>query len=466
MKPYPKYRDSGVPWLNNIPEHWAVRKIKFIFREREERNIECEFELLSFSRSKGLIPYSVLNRRPPSSSDLSNYKVCRIGNLLMNRMQAWSGMFTGVSIEGVVSPDYSVFDVIDKDSTAVYYFSLLFKTPLWVAVFANASKGVGDGFNRLYTPAFGAIQALFPPVLEQIQITRFLGWKTSKINKFIKAKKKLIALLKEQKQNIINEAVTKGVNSDVKMKDSGVEWLGEIPAHWEVRKFKHFSRFYSGGTPSKAIDSFWKGDIPWVSPKDMKTKYIFDSCDHISREAVEGSSTSYVDKGQMLMVVRSGILRRTIPVCIAQKKLTFNQDIRAIALDDKFVSVEYFYLFIIGCEKKLLDKWLKVGATVESIEYEYMANSYLPIPPMVEQNSTVDYIEKETALIDKTITRTEREIELIQEYRIRLVSDVVTGKVDVRSVEIPKFEFYPLLVEEFERRLGDEEEILGEGGEE
>lgn len=465
MKPYPKYKDSGVLWLDHIPKHWETIPLCAISKLKSITNCE-HLELLSVYLDRGVVRFSEINekRTNTTSEDKSKYQKVEYGDFVLNNQQAWRGS-VGVSMHtGIVSPAYLVLGI--SNNLFSEYANYLFRDKAMVTHYLISSKGVGSIQRNLYWPQLKRIPVLVPPFEEQKQISRYLDWKTSKINKFIKAKKKLITLLKEQKRNIINEAVTKGIHPDVKMKDSGVEWLGEIPAHWEVRKFKHFSRFYSGGTPSKAIDSFWKGDIPWVSPKDMKTKYIFDSCDHISREAVEGSSTSYVDKGQMLMVVRSGILRRTIPVCIAQKKLTFNQDIRAIALDDKFVSVEYFYLFIIGCEKKLLDKWLKVGATVESIEYEYMANSYLPIPPMVEQNSIVDYIEKETALIDKTITRTEREIELIQEYRIRLVSDVVTGKVDVRSVEIPKCEFYPLLVEDFEMRLGDEEEILGEGGEE
>lgn len=206
VDPNVKLKPSGVEWIGDIPEHWEVMRVKFLFAEREERKGDTEFELLSFSRSKGLVPFAEISSKPPSAEDLSMYKVCRPGHLLMNRMQAWSGMFTDVVIEGVVSPDYSVFEPIRPMSVA--YFSYLYKTKRHVDEFAMASKGIGDGFNRLYTPAFGAIRTLCPPVDEQNGIVEFIKQETAIIDVAISRAEQEIELMREYRDRLIADVVT------------------------------------------------------------------------------------------------------------------------------------------------------------------------------------------------------------------------------------------------------------------
>ena len=259
----------------------------------------------------------------------------------------------------------------------------------------------------------------------------------------VRAKRKLIALLTEQKQAIIHRAVTRGLDPDVPLKDSGVEWLGEVPEHWEVRKLKFEMTFRGGGTPSKAEPSYWGGKIPWVSPKDMKSKTISDAQDHITEQAVIDSSTNLVPAGSILMVVRSGILQRTIPIGICDREVALNQDMKALSVKQT-LNAEFFTLMVRGCEKLLLREWTKQGATVESIEHEFLANTEIPLPPLPEQSAIVDYLDRTTADIDTTITRAEREIELLNEYRTRLIADVVTGKLDVREAAAALPEVDPL----------------------
>lgn len=208
LDPKVKLKPSGVDWLGDVPEHWEVRRIKFIFRERDERKRDVAFELLSFSRAKGLVPHAQINSRPPSAEDLSKYKVCRPGHLLMNRMQAWSGMFTDVTIEGVVSPDYSVFEPIPKKSVFVAYYGHLFRTKSHVYEFANASKGVGDGFNRLYTPMFGAIFTLLPPIDEQKRIVEHINSESIIFDATIQRAEREIELILEYRNRLISDTVT------------------------------------------------------------------------------------------------------------------------------------------------------------------------------------------------------------------------------------------------------------------
>jgi type I restriction enzyme S subunit len=206
LDPKVNFKPSGVEWIGDIPEHWETMRVKFLFVEREERKGDEKFELLSFSRSKGLVPFSEMGNKPPSAEDLSKYKVCRSGHLLMNRMQAWSGMFTDVLIEGIVSPDYSVFEPIRPMSVA--YFSYLFKTKRHVDEFAMASRGLGDGFNRLYTPAFGAIRTLCPPVDEQNEIVEFIKQETAIIDVAILRAELEIELMREYRTRLISDVVT------------------------------------------------------------------------------------------------------------------------------------------------------------------------------------------------------------------------------------------------------------------
>jgi len=236
LKSYPAYKDSGVPWLGEVPEHWGVRRIKTLFREKDERSGDGRGVLLSLTRSRGIVPQAEASNRIASAEDLSKYKVCRSGDLIMNRMQAWSGMFAVSPQEGLVSPDYSVFRPIDVSD--VKYFEHLFKTPILVDQFAQRSKGIGSGFNRLYTPDFGSVPIVVPPLPEQAAIVCFLDHYHREIRRYIRAKQKLIKLLEEQKQAIIHRAVTRGVNPNVRLKPSGVEWLGDVPEHWEITRLK------------------------------------------------------------------------------------------------------------------------------------------------------------------------------------------------------------------------------------
>jgi type I restriction enzyme S subunit len=259
-----------------------------------------------------------------------------------------------------------------------------------------------------------------------------------RIRRYIRAKQKLIKLLEEQKQVIIHEAVTGQI--DVRTgkpypayKDSGVEWLGQIPEHWSVRKLKYAVTFSGGGTPAKAESSYWAGSIPWVSPKDMKANAVLDTADHITEEAVASSATNVIPEGAVLMVVRSGILRRYIPVAINAVPVAVNQDMKVLRPNRDLIN-RYLLALVQGNQAALLTEWSKTGTTVESIEYELLANCRVPLPPLPEQAAIVRYLDDATANTDTAIAHARREIELLREYRTRLIADVVTGKLDVREV--------------------------------
>lgn len=272
---------------------------------------------------------------------------------------------------------------------------------------------------------------------EQTQIANFLDHETAKIDSLIVKQEKLIELLKEKRQAVISHAVTKGLNPNVPMKDSGVEWLGEVPEHWELVPLKYLCTFSGGGTPSKDNLNYWTdGDIPWVSPKDMKTFWIKETQDYITEKAIKESSTNMVEPNSLLMVVRSGILQRTIPIAINKVPVTMNQDMKALKFGNR-VLVEYIADLIHGNTSELLLEWSKEGATVESIEHEYLANSIVPVPPIEEQQSITTLVAKKMGVYRELTCKAESQIFLLQERRTALISAAVTGKVDVRNWQNP-----------------------------
>lgn len=208
--------------------------------------------------------------------------------------------------------------------------------------------------------------------------------------------------------------------------DSGVEWFGEIPAHWKNKPLKYLCSFTGGGTPSKDNLSYWHGGtIPWVSPKDMGNFNLTNTQDKLTPAAVSASSTAYIEPGALILVVRSGILRRKIPTAINAVVVTLNQDMKALRFNDT-VLVNYIAYVVYGKQKSLLLEWCKEGATVESIEHEYLANCAFPLPPLPEQQQIAKFLDFETAQIDRLIERQERLIGLLEEKRQAVISHAVT----------------------------------------
>jgi type I restriction enzyme S subunit len=209
-------------------------------------------------------------------------------------------------------------------------------------------------------------------------------------------------------------------------KDSGVAWIGEVPAHWVLYKVREFTRFCGGGTPSRDNLAFWNGDIPWVSPKDMKFERIKGAEECITDEGLSSSSSSLVDPGRLLMVVRSGILKHTIPVAINDVPVALNQDMKALRFSAQLATSDFFLRWVQGLNDVLLLAWAKQGATVESIEHAYLAGTIVPLPPLPEQSVIAAFLDRETGKIDALIAEQEKLLTLLAEKRQATVSHAVT----------------------------------------
>ena len=415
--PYPAYKPSGIPWLGDVPGHWEVRRIKTLFRELDERSSDGRGELLSLTRAKGLVPQSEASNRIASVADLSNYKTCYPGVLVMNRMQAWSGMFAVASMDGLVSPDYCVFGAIDP--CHVKYFEHLFKTPLLVAQFARKSKGIGSGFNRLYTDDFGSTPIACPPLPEQRAIVRYLDHVDRRIRRYVDAKEKLVALLEEEKQAVVNQAVTRGLDPNVPLKPSGVDWLGDVPEHWEISRVKtEFISLNHRRVPLSAVE---RGEM-------SVRRY-----DYYGASGVIDQVDDYLFDGELLLIAEDGanLVLRNLPLAIiARGKFWVNN--HAHILKPRRGNLQYLAAVM---ERLNYTPWIS-GAAQPKLTLDRLMSIAIAVPPKSEQDEIISKASAEISSLDAAIARARRQIGLLQEYRTRLIADVVTGKLDVREAAV------------------------------
>jgi type I restriction enzyme S subunit len=421
LKPYDDYKETGLPWAPTVPKHWKVRRIKTVLREKDFRNKKNSGELLSLTRNRGLIRYSDRTDKVHSAKSLSAYKVYHPGQIVMNRMQAWSGMFGSGSSEGIVSPDYAVFEIISGDLCG--YILERLKTPDLVGQFALASKGIGTGFNRLYTDRFGPIPITIPPPEEQEAIVRFLDHAHGRIDRAIRAKRKVIALLNEQKQAIIHKAVTRGLNPEAPLKPSGIPWLGDIPVHWETplnsRIFRENIRSHKGKTEEPLSLSQRDGLIKTehLQERSLKTSTYDNWKVTIPGDLVANRFKAHL--GVFFASTLRGIV--SFHYAVFEPKISMN--------------IKYFELLYHTAPYRTIYAGRSNGMTVglQNLSNQNFYSVRSIVPPTDEQNEIVAECEIATRDQNSAIARLNREIELLREYRTRLTADVVTGKLDVRE---------------------------------
>ncbi len=439
MKAYPKYRDSGVPWLGEVPEHWESHRAKFLFKKMSRPVREGDNVVTCFR--DGTVTLRKNRRTSGFTESLKEigYQGIRKGDLIIHQMDAFAGA-SGVSdSDGKGTPVYLV--CYPRRELEPEYFAHLVREMARNKYILSLAKGIRERSTDFRFDAFGAQLLPFPLFAEQQQISRYLDWQSSKIDKFIKAKKKLIALLKEQKQNIINEAVTKGINPDAPMKDSGIEWLGEIPEHWEVKKLKIIAKVKASGIDKHTKEN--ETPVRLCNYTDVyKNNKITDKIDFMKATATKEEIRGFeLIAGDVIITKDSETwddiaVPAHVPDSLTNVICAYHLSL--IRPTDELIKGEFLCYSFLASSIAYQFKLTTTGVTRFGLSKGAIKNARFVVPPTDEQQQIVAHIEKETALIDKTITRTKREIELITEYRSRLVSDVVTGKIDVRDSNIPQ----------------------------
>ena len=453
LKPYGEYKESGLPWLGQVPAHWGSRRMKFLFKERSQKGFPDE-PLLAATQSKGVVRKEDYGLRTVTAlNGLENLKLVEVGDFVIS-LRSFQGGIETSHARGIISPAYTVLR--PRDEFEPRYFKSYFKSADFIRSLSLFVTGIREGQNIDYERLSRAFMPL-PPPDEQAAIVRFLDWANGRLERAIRAKRKVIALLNEQKQAIIHRAVTRGLDPSVSLKPSGIPWLGDIPQHWEVRRVKQATRILRGKFSHRPRNdaSLYDGEYPFI-----QTGVVAQAS-----KLITSYSQTLNEKGLAVSkLFPSGTLVMTIAANIGEVAvLTFDA-----CFPDSIVgfvptaSTDRDYLYMVFlCMKPELLREAPVN-TQGNLNVERIGAMGMPFPSLGEQRQIASLAEAETAAYDSTISRLEREIELLREYRTRLVADVVTGKLDVReaSARLP-FEA-PFDMVEDDADSGDEAEAADE----
>lgn len=426
--PYPEYRDSGVALLGEVPRHWLVKRLKFVSdvvagQSPPSTAVSEGLDGMPFLQGNG--EFGPVNPAPCQSCD-SAPKVARCGDILLSVRAPVGAMNVADRTYGIGRGLCAIRPVAGLDSSFSFYAFLAIR-PLLDAVSAGSTYDAVTGSN------VGDLPMLIPQKTEQRSIAEFLDCQTAKIDELAGMKERLIDLLREKRAAVVTRAVTRGLDSTVPMRDSGAEWLGEIPAHWEAKRIKFAARLHSGHTPSRQNADYWKDcTIPWFGLADVwqirdgQAEYVVDTSEKISEAGLANSAATLLPKGTV-------ILSRTASVgfsAILGVDMATTQDF-VNWICGQSLRPEYllYVLRAMGSEYRRLT----MGSTHQTIYMPDVGTFVTPVPPLVEQDRIVASIRREKADIEALIRKVAVAVEHVKEYRSALISAAVTGKIDVRE---------------------------------
>ena len=423
---------DNLVWLGVVPNHWKVLKLRQILSPVSEKN-HPDLPLLSVVREKGVIVRNIEDKEENHNhvpDDLSGYKLVKIGQFAMNKMKAWQGSYGVSRFDGIVSPAYFVFDI--QCDINIDFFNRAIRSIVYVNYFGQASDGIRVGQWDLSMQRMKEIPFLLPPRPEQDQIVRFLDWKISSINKLINIKRNKIKELDALKRSIVSHTITHGLTSNVPMKFSGIKWLGDIPAHWQIMKLRQILH------PVSVKNS---PELPLLSVVREQGVILRDVEDTESNHNFipdDLSGYKVVKKGQFAMNKMKawqgsyGISDYTGIVSPAY-----------FIFDVTFENLEYFHYAIRS--KVYVNFFAQASDGIRvgqwDLQMDKMKGIPFIVPPIDEQCAIVEHIKRTLPMYDVAIGKLTAEVDVLEEYKIKLIADTVTGKIDVRGIEIPEYEF-------------------------
>ena len=439
---YPDYKDSGVEWLGEVPGHWQLLRVRQVATLNPSKS---EVAALPPETELSFLPMEAigedgrldLQRTRPILEVSSGYTYFRDGDVTIAKITPCFENGKGAVMCGLVGGSgFGTTELIvarpkPEETTSEYLHWVFVSRPF--RKLGEASMYGAGGQKRVPDDFVRDFRLAFPPMTEQCAISAFLDRETAKIDALVAEQQNLIALLKEKRQALISHAVTKGLDPDVRMKDSGVAWLGEVPAHWDVAPIKYLVKFRSGGTPSKDRREYWDGELPWASAKDMKTERLLDTADHISEMAVEDGAANLLNAGVVLIVVRGMILARTFPVALTGAPIAINQDLKGLEPNPR-MSSEFLAWYLRGTADESLSRLDEAGHGTKALRMDAWESLEVSLPPIQEQIAIAKALDSETARVDELTVEAESAIALLQERRTALISAAVTGKIDVRHL--------------------------------
>ena len=426
MRRYPDYKGSGVEWIGSIPKHWKIVRSKYLFGNRNQRGYEGE-PLLSVTQDQGVLPRNELDYRvwnPDRNIEL--YKLVMPGDWVIS-LRTFEGGIELSEVRGIVSPAY--ITMFPRRQIFNSYFKYLLKSMNFIAELNRITTGIRQGKNISYED-FSDTKIAFPPLSEQKIIGNFLDRKTGQIDELTRIKERRIALLQEQRTALINQAVTKGLDPNVEMKPSGVEWIGEIPKHWTITRLKYISSIPVTYGLNIESDRYTTEGIRLIritdidESGDLRRKGVYLPEDCVPQEQMLNSYD--------LLLSRSGATVGKSYLHLETGKYTSAGYLVRFNFDDYWASKFIYYITLSHFYRNWLEQQIIIS-TIQNVNGEKYSNFQLPIPSYQEQTQIVDFLDHKTKQIDELIATERRKIELLKEYRQSLISEAVTGKIDVRN---------------------------------
>ena len=421
MERYSEYKDSGVKWLGEIPSHWELRKMKYTFDERSQKGFPNE-PLLAATQNHGVILKSQYeNRTVEAVKSLDTLKLVEIGDFVIS-LRSFQGGLEYAHNRGIISPAYTI---LTPTHIKASFFKHLSKSDIFISLLKSSITGIREGQNIDYNKLKESLLPI-PPEEEQNAMGLYLDAATSKIDKAIAMQQKMIDLLNERKQIIIQNAVTKGLDENVEMKDSGVEWIGMIPKHWKILKLKRCASIKTGTTPPTNERKYFDGGrISWFTPGDLNDLHLEFASKMITQKAIDDKVGRLFPAKTIYFV---GIGATVAKVSACDFAASSNQQINAIICKE---SLDYrFATYVLKSEQEFIRNMANY-VTLPIINQSDTGLIDMIVPPKSEQQAIVAYLDKEMEHFDSAITNCQRQIALLQERKQIIINEVVTGKVKV-----------------------------------
>lgn len=426
---YNKYKDSGVEWISEIPNDWRIEKIRAVTELKSEKK-NPRLQVLSVYRDYGVIQKdSRDDNHNVTSQDTSTYKVVKPGDLVVNKMKAWQGSMGVSEFEGIVSPAY-ITCKLKTEKIYPKYLHYLLRSHIYIGVYNALSYGVRVGQWDMHYEDFKKIPICLPDKETMIKIVEFLDNKLAEIDEAISKKVKLIELLKEQKAILINRAVTRGLDPDVKLKDSGVEWIGKIPEHWEIKKIKYVALI----SPSRRLDNRKKTEefVTFLPMEKITEDGNYDlSSKAICKDVFDGFT--YFAKGDVAIAKITPCFENGKGAVINELDSDFGFGTTELhVFRPKKITGDYLYYYLNRKEFLLHGEKFMIGtAGQKRIPIDFISNYFIPLPPFQEQIEICSFISAKKKEYILLIEKTLDEIRKMKEYKSILISNVVTGKIKV-----------------------------------
>nr|WP_018527139.1 restriction endonuclease subunit S [Alkalispirochaeta alkalica] len=416
------------------PAGWTSKRLKYlasyndeVLSENTDDLTEIDYvEISGVSLSGGV---EEINRMTFFEAPSRARRKVRSGDILVSTVRTY--------LRAIAAVDEASDDLIASTGFCVIRPQEQADSPFlgWVAksepfISEVVTRSVGVSYPAINASELVTINVPRPPLETQRRIAQFLDEKTARIDGLIEKKRALLDRLAEKRQALITRAVTKGLNPDAPMKPSGIDWLGDIPAHWEVKRFRFIAKLISGSTPTTSVSEYWNGDIPWISPKDMKSDELFTSEDKVTEYAVNDYRLRLHEQDNAVIVIRGMILARKVPVAVAKGRYTINQDMKVIHSKGDVIPA-FIQMYLSSIESFLFTLIAEAGHGTKALRTDVLLDIPFLAPPLSEQYFLIDHLANNRKQTDQTIEKISESVSLLKEYRAALITAAVTGQLEV-----------------------------------